>query len=95
MVDVVESVLYIFILVKFKVLMEVKGDIFGFVDFVIEMFKILKEVVKVFNEDVDKVFELVKKIEDVEESVDKIEYDVKEKVFESEIIIIYVKLIWN
>lgn len=93
--DAAESASHTLILAKPKVPTEVKGDILGLVDSAIETFKILKEAVKALNEDVDKALELAKKTEDAEESADKIEYDVKEKVFESETITTYAKLIWN
>jgi predicted phosphate transport protein (TIGR00153 family) len=93
--DAAESAAHTLILAKPKVPTEVKGDILGLVDSAIETFRILKEAVKALNEDVDKALELAKKTEDAEESADKIEYDVKEKVFESETITTYAKLIWN
>ncbi|AMQ18549.1 TIGR00153 family protein [Thermococcus peptonophilus] len=93
--DAAESASHTLILAKPKVPAEVKGDILSLVDSAIETFRILKEAVKALNEDVDKALELAKKTEDAEESADKIEYDVKEKVFESETITTYAKLIWN
>lgn len=93
--DAAESASHTLILAKPKVPTEVKGDILGLVDSAIETFRILKEAVKALNEDVDRALELAKKTEDAEESADKIEYGVKEKVFESETITTYAKLIWN
>jgi uncharacterized protein Yka (UPF0111/DUF47 family) len=39
--------------------------------------------------------ELSKAVEDAEEGADEVEYEVKRKVFESETITTYAKLIWN
>ncbi|MBP1911427.1 TIGR00153 family protein [Thermococcus stetteri] len=93
--DAAESAAHTLILAKPKVPADLKGEILDLVDSSIETFKALKEAVKALNEDVDKALELAKKTEDAEESADKIEYDVKAKVFESETITTYAKLIWN
>jgi predicted phosphate transport protein (TIGR00153 family) len=93
--DAAESAAHTLILAKPKVPEDLKGKILALVDSSIETFKALKEAVKALNEDVDKALEMAKKTEDSEENADRIEYEVKEKVFESETITTYAKLIWN
>ncbi|WP_457743148.1 TIGR00153 family protein [Thermococcus sp.] len=93
--DAAESAAHTLILAKPHVPEELKEEIMKLVDSAIETYRRLMEAVKALNEDVDKALELAKETEDLEENADRIEYDVKAKVFDSESITTYAKIIWN
>ncbi|NJE05341.1 TIGR00153 family protein [Thermococcus sp. M36] len=93
--DAAESAAHTLILAKPKVPAELKDEIMELVDSSIKSYKVLVEAVRALNRDVDKAIELAKAVEDSEEGADDVEYDVKGKVFESETITTYAKIIWN
>ncbi len=93
--DAAESAAHTLVLAKPKVPEELKGEILRLVDATLETYDSLLDAVKALNEDVDRALELSKVVEDKEERADIVEYDVKAKVFESETITTYAKLIWN
>ncbi len=93
--DAAESAAHTLILAKPKAPAELKEEILELVDAAIESYRILVEAVNALNHDVDRAIELAKEVEDAEERADEVEYDVKEKVFESETVTTYAKLIWN
>jgi len=93
--DAAESAAHTLVLAKPKVPEELKGEILKLVDATLETYDSLLDAVKTLNEDVDRALELSKVVEDKEERADIVEYDVKAKVFESETITTYAKLIWN
>ncbi|NJE11351.1 TIGR00153 family protein [Thermococcus sp. MAR1] len=93
--DAAESAAHTLILAKPKAPMELKGEIMELVESAIESYAILEDAVNALNSDVDRAIELAKAVEDAEEKADEVEYDVKGKVFESETITTYAKLIWN
>ncbi len=93
--DAAESAAHTLMLAKPHVPDEVKGEIMALVDSAIKTYEILEEAVRALNVDVDTALELSKKTEDAEEAADDVEYDVKEKMFESESVTTYAKIIWN
>ena len=93
--DAAESAAHTLILARPKVPAELKDEIMELVDSSVKSYKVLVEAVRALNRDVDKAIELAKAVEDSEEMADDVEYDVKGKVFESETITTYAKLIWN
>ncbi|MCD6373694.1 MAG: TIGR00153 family protein [Thermococcus sp.] len=93
--DAAESATHTLLLAKPKVPKELKDEILGLVEAAIETYGVLVQAVNAMNSDVDRAIELAKAVEDAEEKADEIEYDVKGKVFESETITTYAKLIWN
>lgn len=93
--DAAESAAHTLILAKPKAPMELKGEIMELVESAIESYAILEDAVNALNSDVDRAIELAKAVEDAEEKADEVEYDVKGKVFESETVTTYAKLIWN
>ncbi|WP_297536077.1 TIGR00153 family protein [Thermococcus sp.] len=93
--DAAESAAHTLILAKPRVPEELKDEIMALVGEAVKTYEKLMEAVKALNEDVDKALKLAKETEDLEENADRIEYDVKAKVFDSESITTYAKLIWN
>jgi len=93
--DAAESASHTLVLAKPKVPEELGDELTALVDASIETYLKLVEAVKALNEDVDRALELAKETEDLEENADKVEYRLKAKVFESETITTYAKLIWN
>ncbi len=93
--DAAESAAHTLILAKPRVPGELKKEIMELVDSAIGTYRLLIDAVKALNSDVDKAIELSKAVEDAEESADKVEYEVKGKVYESETISTYAKIIWN
>ncbi|WP_010479929.1 TIGR00153 family protein [Thermococcus zilligii] len=93
--DVAESAAHTIILAKPRVPEELKGEFLGLVDAGIRTYKTLMEAVRALNTNVDKAMELAKAVEDAEEEADRVEYELKRKVFESDEITTYAKLIWN
>ncbi len=93
--DAAESAAHTLILAKPRVPVELKKEIMELVDSAIGTYRLLIDAVRALNSDVDKAIELSKAVEDAEESADKVEYEVKGKVYESETISTYAKIIWN
>jgi len=93
--DAAESAAHTLILAKPRVPSELKKDIMELVDSAVGTYELLMDAVRALNSDVDKAIELSKAVEDAEESADKVEYEVKGKVYESETISTYAKIIWN
>ena len=93
--DAAESASHTLVLAKPKVPEELGDELTALVDASIETYLKLVEAVKALNEDVDRALELAKETEDLEENADKVEYRLKAKVFDSETITTYAKLIWN
>jgi len=93
--DAAESAAHTLMLARPKVPEDLSEDIINFVNSATSTYRLLEAAVHALNEDVDKAKDLAKAVEDSEESADKIEYDVKARVFESEAITTYAKLIWN
>ncbi|NJD98463.1 TIGR00153 family protein [Thermococcus sp. LS1] len=93
--DAAESAAHTLVLAKPKVPLELRDGLMKLVDSAIETYKILVEAVNALNSDVDRAIELAKLVEDAEERADEVEYDLKGKVFESETVTTYAKLIWN
>ncbi len=93
--DAAESASHTLILAKPRVPGELKDEILKLVDAAIETYSLLVKAVKALNDDVDGAISLSKAVEDSEELADGVEYDVKAKVFESETITTYAKIIWN
>jgi predicted phosphate transport protein (TIGR00153 family) len=93
--DAAESAAHTIILSKPKVPLELKEEFIKLVDAGIETYEKLVEAVKALNKDVDKAMELAKAVEDAEERADDVEYHLKERVFESETISTYAKIMWN
>jgi len=93
--DAAESAAHTLILAKPKVPEELKDEMIVLVEEAVKTYEKLMEAVKALNEDVDRALELAKETEDLEENADKVEYRLKAKVFDSETITTYAKLIWN
>ncbi|ASJ03655.1 TIGR00153 family protein [Thermococcus profundus] len=93
--DAAESAAHTIILARPKVPAELREEFMELIDAGIKTYEILMDAVKALNTDVDQAMELAKAVEDAEEAADKIEYELKRKVFESEEISTYAKLIWN
>jgi len=93
--DAAESASHTLILAKPRVPGELKGEILRLVDAAVETYSLLVKAVNALNEDVDEAISLSKAVEDSEELADKVEYEVKGKVFESETITTYAKIVWN
>lgn len=93
--DAAESAAHTLILARPKAPPELKGEIMELMESAVETYRVLIEAVRALNTDVDRAIELAKAVEDAEEKADDIEYDVKGKVFESETVTTYAKLIWN
>ncbi|MDI3476161.1 MAG: uncharacterized protein PWQ79_2164 [Thermococcaceae archaeon] len=93
--DAAESAAHTIILAKPKVPGELKEEFLSLIDAGIKTYDILMESVKALNTDVDRAMGLAKAVEDAEEEADKVEYELKRKVFESEEISTYAKLVWN
>lgn len=93
--DAAESAAHTIVLAKPKVPEELKDEFLKLIDSGIKTYETLMEAVRALNTDVDKAMELAKAVEDAEEEADRVEYELKRKVFESEVITTYAKLIWN
>ena len=93
--DAAESAAHTLILAKPRVPEELKDEIMALVREAVKTYEKLMEAVKALNEDVDRALELAKETEDLEENADRVEYELKARVFESETITTYAKLIWN
>jgi len=93
--DAAESAAHTLILARPRVPGELKGEILRLVDAAVETYETLVKAVKALNKDVDEAISISKIVEDAEEKADEVEYEVKGKIFESETITTYAKLIWN
>ncbi|KUH31526.1 hypothetical protein APY94_12270 [Thermococcus celericrescens] len=93
--DAAESAAHTLILAKPKVPKELRAEILRLVESAVETYGVLVQAVNAMNSDVDRAIELAKAVEDAEEIADEVEYDVKGKVFESETVTTYAKLVWN
>ncbi|ALM75903.1 TIGR00153 family protein [Thermococcus barophilus] len=93
--DAAESAAHVLILAKPKVPKELKEEIMQLVDASLKTYEYVRKAVELLNEDVNEALEYAKKTEEQEENADKLEYDILKKMFESEKITTYAKLIWN
>jgi len=93
--DAAESAAHVLILAKPKVPKELKEEIMQLVEASLKTYEYVRKAVKLLNEDVNEALEYAKKTEEQEENADKLEYDILKKMFESEKITTYAKLIWN
>ena len=93
--DAAESAAHSLILAKPKVPADLKQEILELLDYSLRTYQLLEEAVKALNTDVDEAIEYVKKTEIAEEDADKIEYSLLRKVFESEKITTFAKIIWD
>ncbi len=93
--DAAESAAHTLMLARPHVPEELKREIMGLVESAIETYGTLEEAVRALNRDVDVALELSKRTEDFEERADDVEYDVKGRIFESENVTTYAKIIWN
>lgn len=93
--DAAESAAHVLILAKPKVPKELKEEIMQLVEASLKTYEYVRKAVELLNEDVNEALEYAKKTEEQEENADKLEYDILKKMFESEKITTYAKLIWN
>ena len=93
--DAAESAAHALILAKPKTPVDLKEEILEFVNTSLETYKLFAQSVKMLNTNVDGAIEYAKKTELAEEDADKIEYELVRKVFESEKITTFAKLVWN
>ncbi|NPA47549.1 MAG: TIGR00153 family protein [Thermococci archaeon] len=93
--DAAESAAHTLMLAKPHVPDNLEGEIKRLVRSAVETYEILERAVRALNEDVDVALELAKQTEDAEEAADDVEYNVKERIFESEGVTTYAKLVWN
>ena len=93
--DAAESAAHVLILAKPKIPKELKEEIMQLVEASLKTYEYVRKAVELLNEDVNEALEYAKKTEEQEENADKLEYDILKKMFESEKITTYAKLIWN
>ncbi|HDH44250.1 MAG TPA: TIGR00153 family protein [Thermococcus sp.] len=93
--DAAESAAHALILAKPKIPSDLKKEILDLLNASLETYKLVEKSVKMLNTNVDGAIEYAKKTELAEEDADKIEYALLRKVFESERITTFAKLIWN
>ncbi|WP_324734779.1 TIGR00153 family protein [Thermococcus sp. SY098] len=93
--DAAESAAHVLILAKPKIPKELKEEIMQLVEASLKTYDYVRKAVEMLNEDVNEALEYAKKTEEQEENADKLEYDILKKMFESEKITTYAKLIWN
>jgi len=93
--DAAESAAHSLILAKPKVPADLKQEILKLLDYSLRTYQLLEKAVKALNTDVDEAIEYAKKTEIAEEDADKIEYSLLRKVFESEKITTFAKIIWD
>ena len=93
--DAAESAAHALILAKPKIPSDLKKEILDLLNASLETYKLVETSVKMLNTNVDGAIEYAKKTELAEEDADKIEYALLRKVFESERITTFAKLIWN
>jgi len=65
------------------------------VDESLKTYEYVKRAVELLNEDVNEALEYAERTEEQEEKADKLEYNLLKKIFESERVTTYAKLIWN
>lgn len=93
--DAAESAAHALILAKPKIPSDLKKEILDLLNTSLETYKLVEKSVKMLNTNVDGAIEYAKKTELAEEDADRIEYTLLRKVFESERITTFAKLIWN
>jgi len=93
--DAAESAAHSLILAKPKVPADLKQEILELIDSALKTYQMLEKSVKALNKNVDEAIEYAKKTEVAEEDADKIEYSLLRKVFESEKITTFAKIIWD
>ncbi|RLF81020.1 TIGR00153 family protein [Thermococci archaeon] len=93
--DAAESAAHALILAKPKIPSDLKKEILDLLNASLETYKLVEKSVKMLNTNVDGAIEYAKKTELAEEDADRIEYTLLRKVFESERITTFAKLIWN
>ncbi|USS40130.1 TIGR00153 family protein [Thermococcus aggregans] len=93
--DAAESAAHSLILAKPKVPADLKQEILELLDYSLKTYQLLEEAVKALNKNVDEAIEYAKKTEVAEEDADKIEYSLLRKVFESEKITTFAKIVWD
>ncbi|MCO6040756.1 TIGR00153 family protein [Thermococcus alcaliphilus] len=93
--DAAESAAHSLILAKPKVPSDLKDEILELLDYSLRTYQLLEKAVKALNTNVDEAIEYAKKTEMAEEEADKIEYSLLRKVFESEKITTFAKIIWD
>ncbi|WP_175059342.1 TIGR00153 family protein [Thermococcus sp. 2319x1] len=93
--DAAESAAHSLILAKPRVPADLKEEILELLDYSLRTYQLLEEAVKALNTNVDEAIEYAKKTEIAEEEADKIEYSLLRKVFESEKITTFAKIIWD
>jgi len=93
--DAAESAAHVLILAKPKVPKELKEEIMQLVDESLKTYEYVKRAVELLNEDVNEALEYAERTEEQEEKADKLEYNLLKKIFESERVTTYAKLIWN
>jgi len=93
--DAAESAAHSLILAKPKVPSDLKDEILELLDYSLRTYQLLEKAVKALNTNVDEAIEYAKKTEIAEEEADKIEYSLLRKVFESEKITTFAKIIWD
>jgi len=93
--DAAESASHVLILAKPKVPKSLKDEILKTVEAALKTYLELKKSVIALDEDVDEALEYAKSTEKLEEISDECERDLLGKIFESEELSTYAKLIWN
>ncbi|ALV62536.1 Phosphate transport regulator (distantly related to PhoU) [Thermococcus sp. 2319x1] len=93
--DAAESAAHSLILAKPRVPSDLKDEILELLDYSLRTYQLLEKAVKALNTNVDEAIEYAKKTEIAEEEADKIEYSLLRKVFESEKITTFAKIIWD
>lgn len=93
--DAAESAAHSLILAKPKVPSDLKDEILELLDYSLRTYQLLEKAVKALNTNVDEAIEYAKKTEIAEEEADKIEYALLRKVFESEKITTFAKIVWD
>jgi len=93
--DAAESASHTLILAKPKVPKELADEIVRVVQASLETYRMLEESVVFLDRDVDKALEYAKKTEELEEESDRYEHGLLGRIFESEEISTYAKLIWD
>lgn len=93
--DAAESAAHVLILARPKVPRSLKGEIVKTVETALDTYTTLEKAVSHLYRDVDIAIEYAKKTEHREELSDKMELELMEKIFESEDVSTYAKLIWQ
>ncbi|WP_048150560.1 TIGR00153 family protein [Palaeococcus ferrophilus] len=93
--DAAESAAHVLILARPKVPGSLREEIIKTVEAALDTYTTLKKAVSNLYRDVDLAIEYAKKTEHREEISDKVELDLMGKIFESEDVSTYAKLIWQ